>query len=376
MNVDFSFQAPVFNCVVGGVSVLDIPRLNVHDKDHARQFVLAYGYDLNSFSDREQLWASYQRAISMIQDHLLDENEKIPEVLATQESLGDLGQLLIFASERAKEHRELRKWACAILRVMHVYVHLKNDLFSAFNDEIQGQILNPVQESIESHDDKIILGRDTKFGDVELSKFNIKPFKTTSSSVIKLLARPERVALTLLDKLGVRFVTNSVFDSFRVIRFLVEHHIISFAHIIPDQSNNTLYPLNVFLEVMREVESENKVVSKQDWPKYEEELEERLLQRLKESDQTAQYLQKENQFSGDEYKFIKFINRKLITVTVGVGQSARPFRFFYPYEIQIMDHQTFLKNQSGPMAHDEYKSRQRIKARERVFGDHLEGHET
>ena len=59
-------------------------------------------------------------------------------------------------------------------------------------------------------------------------------------------------------------------------------------------------------------------------------------------------------------------------MNVGSGQSARPFRFFYPYEIQIMDNATFLKNQSGPMAHDAYKSRQRIKARERVFGDHLE----
>lgn len=376
MNIDFSFQAPVFNCVVGGVSVLDIPRLNVKDKDQARQFVLAYGYDLNSFSDREQLWASYQRAISMIQDHLLDHQEKIPDEVSSQERLGDLGQLLIFASEKAKEHRELRKWACAILRVMHVYVHLKNDLFSAFNDEIQSQILNPIQESIESVNDKIVLGRDTRFGDVELNKFNIKPFKTTSSSVIKLLARPERVALTLLDKLGVRFVTNSVFDSFRVIRFLVEHHIISFAHIIPDQSNNTLYPLNVFLDVMRDIENEGKTISKQDWPKSEGALEERLLRTLKESDAPVQYLQKGNQFSGDDYKFIKFINRKLITVNVGAGQSARLFRFFYPYEIQIMDHHTFLKNQSGPMAHDEYKSRQRIKARERVFGDNLEGHES
>ena len=376
MNIDFSFQAPVFNCVVGGVSVLDIPRLNVRDKDQARQFVLAYGYDLNSFSDREQLWASYQRAISMIQDHLLESTEKIPPELATQEALGDLGQLLIFASEKAKENREMRKWACAILRVMHVYVHLKNDLFSAFNDEIQGQILNPIQESIESVNDKIILGHKHLFGDIELNKFNIKPFKTTSSSVIKLLARPERVALTLLDKLGVRFVTHNVFDSFRVIRFLVEHHIISFAHIIPDQSNNTLYPLNVFLEVMKEIESERKVVSKVEWPKQEGQLELRLIESLKKSSYNAQYLEKQNEFSGADYKFIKFINRKLITVNVGTGQNSRIFRFFYPYEIQIMDHSTFLKNQSGPMAHDEYKSRQRIKARDRVFGDHLEGHET
>ncbi len=371
MNIDFSFQEAALNCVVGGVSILDIPRLNVSDKDQARQFVLAYGYDLNAFSDREQLWASYQRAIGMINDHLLEANEVIPEEVGSQEKLGDLSQLLIFASQKGPEHQELRKWACAILRVMHVYVHLKNDLFSAFNDEIQSQILNPIQESIEAFEHRIILGRNHRLGDVELHKFNIKPFKTTSSSVIKLLARPERVALTLLDKLGVRFVTGSVFDSFRVIRFLVEHHIISFAHIIPDQSNNTLYPLNVFLQIMKEVAAENKNIPKADWPANEAELEARLQKSLMGSEYQAEYLEKENQFSGIDYKFIKFINRKLITVNVGTGQNARPFRFFYPYEIQIMDQATFLKNQSGPMAHDAYKDRQRIKARERVFGAKL-----
>jgi uncharacterized protein (TIGR04552 family) len=103
---------------------------------------------------------------------------------------------------------------------MHVYVHLRNDLFGAFRDEIQSQILNPIQEAIWLDDQtgQTILGPNSVMGGVHLHKYEIKPFKTTASSVVKLLARPERVALTLLDKLGVRFVTRTVYDSFLVIK--------------------------------------------------------------------------------------------------------------------------------------------------------------
>ena len=70
---------------------------------------------------------------------------------------------------------------------------------------------------------------------------------------------------------------------------------------------------------------------------------------------------------GPDYRFIKFISRKLVTVPLGEGDNKRAFRFFYPFEIQIMDYDTYVKNLSGPMAHDEYKNRQRRKARERVL---------
>lgn len=50
-------------------------------------------------------------------------------------------------------------------------------------------------------------------------------------------------------------------------------------------------------------------------------------------------LRKKNEQSGLDFKFIKFITRKLIRIknrpdTSGVSQS---FSFFYPFEVQIMD---------------------------------------
>lgn len=366
---NFSFHRQMLDCVVGGVSVLDIPRLNLRSQAEAREFVRAYGYDMNEPEHLEQLWATHRRAVGLIQEQLLEPGETVPEKLVDPAQLGELTELLLIASSRKRENRELQRWACAILRVMHVYVHLRNDLFSAFRDEIQAQILKPVQDSI-LHDDmagSTTLGPRSEDGGIKLHKFEVKPFKTTTSSVIKLLARPEKVALTLLDKLGVRFVTRNVFDSFRVIRFLVDNHILSYPHIIPDQSNNTLYPVNLFLEVMEELKAREANAHDSD----EEAVQELLKRRLDRERERAEYLQKENEFSGPEYRFVKFISRKLITVAVGPAETQRAFRFFYPYEIQVMDYETYVRNLSGPMAHDEYKNRQRRRAKDRVLRDDI-----
>jgi uncharacterized protein (TIGR04562 family) len=368
MNRRLHFEKQILDCVVGGVSALDIPRLNITSEEEARQFILAYGYDLEDELHREQLWTSHRRAVALIKDQLLEEGESVPEALYDPGQLTDLTQLLMIASRRDAESKELQRWACAILRVMHVYVHLRSDLFSAFSEEIQNQILKPFQDVIS--DDpmagSVWMGKSSDFEGIKLHKFEIKPFKTASSSVIKLLARPEKVALTLLDKLGVRFVTRTVHDAFRVVQFLVQRHIVSYPHIIPDQSNNTLFPLNVFLEVMQELDArpDGKTLE----PAAVEEI---LTKRLEEAQGREEYLEKPNEFSGKEYRFIKFINRKLITVNVGEGEKRQRFRFFYPYEIQVMDYNTYVSNLSGPMAHDEYKSRQRKRARDRALGSTL-----
>lgn len=362
----FQFNRQVLDCVVGGVSALDIPRLNVQTEDEARQFILAYGYDLENPDHRDQLGSTYRRAVALIREHLLEEGETIPERLYDPNRKLELSELMIIASSRKPEERQLQKWACAILRVMHVYVHLRNDLFSAFRDEIQGQILKPIQEAIASNEngESIVLGSMRPGGDIQLTKFEVKPFKTTASSVVKLLARPERVALTLLDKLGVRFVTRSIYDSFRVVRFLIENHLVSFPHIIPDQSSNTLFPLNLFMEAIEELklrESKGEALPP-------EKIDQILKGRLEANRSRAEFNENDNQFSTPDHRFIKFISRKLITVSVGIGENQRPFKFFYPYEFQILDQDSYAATLSGPTAHNEYKKRQRRKARERVLG--------
>lgn len=357
----FAFSRPMLDCVVGGRSALDLSRLEITTREQAKQFVQTYGYNLDDPSQLEDLWATHRRALAMMREQLLDEGEEVPPELHDPTMLEHMTDLLIYASRRDPAGAHLQKWACALLKVMHVYVHLRNDLFSAFRDQIQQQILKPLEGVIVTEDGRNYVAASER---IEIERFEVKPFKTTASSVIKLLARPERVALTLLDKLGVRFVTRNIFDSFRVVRFLMESNIVSFPHIIPDQSSNTLFPLNLFMESMEEFEHSQAGVGAisdaviEDW----------LRRNLEQHASRAEFKEKMNQFSGPDHRFIKFINRKLITVPVGAGSMERSFRFFYPFEIQIMDCETWRKNMTGPTAHDQYKDRQRRRARERVLG--------
>jgi uncharacterized protein (TIGR04562 family) len=286
-----------------------------------------------------------------LREYILEENEKIPEHLADPSLLGDISNLILIASD--KKDLENRGWACAILKVMHAFAHIQNDLFSQYSEQIQEQILKNFKTNVqEDAVTGIRLGRGGSA--IYLHKFEVKPFKRSSSSVIKLLSKRQAVAISLLDRLGVRFVTRNLVDVFRVIDFLFRENVVSLPNVMPEQSNNSLYPVNLFFEVLSENQNET------DHSK----LHELLLKKLNNNQSRAQYNIKENEFSADEFKFIKFVCRYLVKLELG----GKEVRFFFPFEIQIMDYETYIKNLSGPQAHDEYKKRQKLATRLRVLG--------
>ena len=178
--------------------------------------------------------------------------------------------------------------------------------------------------------------------------------------MIKLLAKPDALALNVLDKLGVRFVAASLYDAFRVVRFLVHENLISFPQIIPDQSTNNLYPVELFLKAGEELGSKIKNMSA-------EQVDQFFNQYLEKHRDEGAFFKKENLFSGGDYQFIKFICRKMVQVEVPGGKGT--FSFFYPFEVQIMDQTAHQKFLSGPSAHQAYKKRQRLAARHRLFPD-------
>lgn len=357
MNIDFEFEPHSLDSLIGGVSVLDIPRLNVQSLDQARDFVRSYGYDLSKPEDEKRLWQYYQSAIEFIRSELLSSEEFIPEVIANSNQLRDLAYLLIYASTRDQRDNSLQRWACGLLRVIHVLVHLDNDLFTQFSADIQEQILSPFQRHVVQQDDLgIVLSAEADPEKIQLKKFYIKPFKSSRSSVIKLLAKPDEVAFALLDKIGVRFVTRHLFDVFRVMRFLLRHNLVSFPHVIPDQANNTLYPTNLFFEVMESLTKGSQIEL--------HDLDKLLADKLQNAGERAKFKEKLNTFSGKDYRFVKFISRRLVRIQRAEGELS----FFYPFEIQIVDADTFQLNQTGPASHDEYKKRQVQRARLRTFG--------
>jgi uncharacterized protein (TIGR04562 family) len=178
-----------------------------------------------------------------------------------------------------------------------------------------------------------------------------------------MLAKPDVVALTVLDKLGVRFVTETLVDAFRVALYLAERNILNFAHVMPDQSSNNLYPLHLFIETVHRV-----LPDLNDWGAAinKKDLDQILKNKWAERGDSAVLLRKENTFSGADYRFIKFICRKMINIEI---DDKRKFQFFYPFEVQIVDIESHIKNEAGPSNHDKYKEKQRQGARRRVFPD-------
>jgi uncharacterized protein (TIGR04562 family) len=362
----FRFNESILHSVASGRSALDLPRLNLQNLNEADAFIKGYGFDLSIDTDLKKLWYYHRRALVLLTEKLgISENE-IPEAIRDPKVLSDLRQLLLWASSVHPDEKDLQKWSCAMLRIMHVFVHAENDLFSSFSEEIQKQILTPFQQSIyhegttgttylRKQDSNIQIGSEEPLA---LIGFEVKPFKTSSSTVIKLLAKPDALAMSVFDKLGVRFITKSMFDSFRVIRFLIEENLISFPHIMPDQSSNNLYPVELFMEITTQLEKKADQLS-------DEEIDRFFAEQLSSRIDEFKMLRKENFFSAESHRFIKFISRKLIRIS---GQEkGSDFTFFYPFEIQIMDQASHQKILTGPAEHQAYKERQRLAAKKRIL---------
>ncbi len=357
----FIFDSSTLDSVVGGRSAIDIPRLNIHSLEAASSFLLSYGFDISQDVDLEKLWYYHRRSLVLMLEKLGFRDEEIPEVLRDRKQLGDIRQLLVYASSQDPQEHELQRWSCAIIRGMHVFVHAENDLFSSFSEEIQSQILTPFQDCIlhDGNTHRVFLKSPSDdLQPIELLGFEVKPFKTSSSTVIKLLAKPDALAMKIFDKLGVRFVTRNLFDTFQVVRFLVKENVISFPHIMPDQSSNNLYPVDLFMKVCDDLSHRLDTLDDQT-------IQEAFDQKLREEGENAKFLRKENFFSGEDYKFIKFISRKLIHIKPQAGKEA--FSFFYPFEVQIMDKSAHDRILSGPSEHQAYKERQRMAAHKRLF---------
>lgn len=363
MQLDLNFEPEVFFSLIGGRAVIETPRLSIRSSEEAYAYLKTYGYDMEVEADREKIWQIHSRAVIYLRTQLLREGETVPDEVADPKLLGDISKLLLTASKATNSDPNLHNWACALLRVMHVISQLHNDLFNYFSLEIQEEIFRPYRQFVQhdSPDGGIRLRLDG-VESIPLHKFDIKPFKDSNSAITKLLAKPEEVAFGLMDKIGVRFVTESLFDVFRVMRFLVQNHVVSPANLVPSQSNNTLYPANLFLEIMEDLPSKMTGYSS-------EELSERLKDRLLKDSARARFLEKQNTFTSRDYRFIKFITRQLVRVTH--PESGKSFSFFYPYEVQILDREHYLRSLTGPASHDEYKARQRAKARQRVLGTTL-----
>lgn len=393
----YMFDWEMLDVVVGGKSALDTKNFlgTMSSIEQVNQFLKGYGLDPNDHVTKAELFGNFQEAIQFIKRYFLKEGNpdglelKLPNSLLM---IADISQLFLMAADDTPQKKEDKLWAEIILKVMHTIMHTDKDLRSNYFNIVQTQIFDRFYKYIfRSEDDKLFLGIKGSENVVALIDFETKSKKTRESVIIKLLHKAENVAEELFDRVGVRFVTNSRFDTLRVIRFLIERNIVIPHNNKPSRAINTMIDLPRFREAhqrvikmaLRNNLSEERFVAAM----------ERAIQECHLQGETSE----RNKFTSKSYQSIQFTCRQLIeyknpflqefndlrriakglalednelarrVLSMDISLVARDIRFFYPYEIQIVDTDAFRENSQGDASHQEYKRQQVQSAMKRIF---------
>lgn len=375
------FPWEMLNTVVGGVSAIDVPRLHLVTPADAEDFLECYGFTFSNPTDRTEMERIRLEAITFInQELLVDENHLVlPPQLVAEE---DLRQVLLWAS--GDSTTQIQRWSCSLLRVMHTLVHCHAHFNERYGDEILSQILARFEPHIHETDDGLVLGEGVQA--VPLAKFEVKHGKALHSLAIKLMQKAENVATDIFDRVGVRFVTKRRFDALLVVRYLRVANLIMFANIKPSRSRNTLINLSRFRSELEELD--DSVLGDRD-----------RMEELRERVESASFPGPPqpgiNPHSASEYHAIQFTCRQQIRVddhsvrsiekTLGALRKEHPesnslitqlmrtlkpqkeIRFFFPFEVQVLDEETYRMTRTGRAAHDVYKARQRRTVKKRVL---------
>lgn len=396
----YFFDWELFNVIIGGKSALDSHSFlsPMYDIQQVEKFLEGYGFDPSNPILKAELFGYFQEALQFIKRYFLKEGNDEGLDLQVPNSIlriTDVSNLFLMATGNSKNHSfEDCLWAGSILKVMHTILHADKDLRSNYFQIIQQQIFDRFYKYLKRspEDDSLFLANNEKSG-IPLVDFQTKSKKSRDSVIIKLLHKAENVAEELFDRVGVRFITKNKFDTLRVIKFVQENHVILAHNIKPSRSVNTIVNIDVFKNKHKAIIKE---ALRSNMP--EDIFLKEVTEAIEESSaETAR--NSRNSHSLDEYRSIQFTCRQLIfyrnpiiskiselkklarkeeskiskkIAELDISHLSRDIRFFYPYEIQIVDQESNENNTVGESSHEDYKKAQLKTVVYRVFKDLIE----
>lgn len=282
-----------------------------------------------------------------------------------------------------------------VLKVMHTVIHIDKDLRSNYFNVVQTQIFDKFYKHLHRDgENKLYLGKPADKYSIEVIDFQTKSKKSRESTIIKLLHKAEHVAEELFDRVGVRIVVREKIDILNVVRFILENHICIPHNIKPSRSINTIFNL-------KSLKSGHYKLIKDAirFQLSEQEFKEKLLDLIDTG--RGDKNNKKNDFTSSKYQSVQFTCRQLIRfrnpflsefnkvrkvakeqeselaskiLNLDISLIARDIRFFYPYEVQIVDSKSHEVNTKGEASHEEYKKMQTRTAIDRLFKSLLEYH--
>ncbi|PIE89214.1 MAG: TIGR04552 family protein [Acidobacteria bacterium] len=364
--IDWHSMGPVLS----GVSIIDLKKLSVKNKKQALDYALNYGLDVSNPIKEQLVQDIHIEAVQCIEDMFLPTGCVIPPVVSAPRSPLDL---LVYASGYDMGRNEdIQAWSCAILKVMHCFFQLEYDLKLKNINSIRKQIYADYESLISMRDEAIFL--EDKKESLPLFFFKFKKKKSKQSIILKLLHKPHMAPSDIYDHLGIRFVLNTKIECLLAFDFFSRHSLITEANIKPFRSRNTLVDIE---EAKKLFDKYKKRLKKSD--EYPAEIYRKMDKKLPVM--KLENVKNINPFSASDYRSIQITVRKMIELSDSIptgmhGASLAPAQdtFYFDYEIQLIDKETWLKTRRGPTSHAAYKRRQVEVARRRVLGPVLLEH--
>lgn len=316
-----------------GHSVIDWKELAFSSDEEVERFLRINEFDPADPLDMERLEQIREDAVDYLTRYL---DYRIPEDVATQVNVQDL--FLMASNQNANGHA---KYACIVLKAMHVIHHLEGReiLFRlpVSDDQVFGVVENKVMQMVEE-----IRGVGHAITEFAWSR------KERESVLTKLLAKKESIAAHVYDKLRFRLIVREKQDLLPLVQEML-HRFVPFNYVIPGQTVNTLVPVpDAFIE-------NEKFASQLPF-----------LQKHLDMDRDKAPLV--NSFSGSSYRVLNFIADLPIRVGAvldhiqALPEQKKQFDprsvIFVLTEFQLIDEQTQFENEQNENSHRMYKERQ------------------
>ncbi|MBH9577018.1 TIGR04552 family protein [Inhella proteolytica] len=356
----FALNWTYLSAIAQGVSPIDLQGLALRNLADARQYAREYGYDVDQPGVTDYLRAIQQEALGFVRSQFLSAAQQSlipPEVAQPEDPL----QLLLLASHSSHRPDPQRLWACTLLKVMHGLFYIDNNLKLRHFETIRQQVFAGLDEVLVEREGRSYL-RD---GLLELPLVHVerKRNKGRHSILLKLLQKPEYVAADIHDHLGLRLTLQTRVECLLALELLRRAHLVSASNLEVSRTRNTL----VDLDAAKQVFTRWRALLERS-PGYPQ----ALLQRMDEelAALAPQPQRRDNPHSAAEFHSLQLTVRKMIQLPPDAGSEAG-CRFFFAYEIQLLDAASLAQSQQGAASHEAYKQRQVETARRRVFGPQL-----
>jgi uncharacterized protein (TIGR04552 family) len=309
-----------------GESVIDWHRLNYADHAEVDRFLRLNEFDPES--DEEMGW------LEDVRGEAVDYLARAYAMAIPDEVAADLPARDLFLV--ASSHGPHQKWACVVLKVMHIIHHIngrKSLLKMSVSDEIIfREIELKVMQVVEQ-----LRAAGAPLAEWEWSR------KPIDSQITKLLAKRSTLAASIYDKLRFRLIVPTPDDLVPMLATLTRQ-LIPFNYIVPGESVNQLIDLASLIRTQDES-------GRARFPT------------------AVPY----NEFSGPEYRIVNFVADLPLRVGRLLPASETPADIghvvFVLTEFQIADKATAQRNESGASSHEAYKARQHERVRVRLFRD-------